>query len=193
MNTKYIKLTHLFFIFTELMKTESMFEPHLMDSFMVGETPSDEVAQAWYIFVYKLLPLVNEFWFKLMKSNYVSQAPNMYEHTTQSDQALVRWVILCKIERLKYNKSKNWPALDPQQKGKKKGPHDSNRNKLLYITEYDKVKKTFRENEPDKTKQAWNNLCWGHLYLKHPEKFTQEASPRAKIDNDALIMPDEDE
>jgi len=187
MNTKYIKLTHLFFILTELMKTDSMFEPHLMDSFMVGETPSDEVAQAWYIFVYKLLPLVNEFWFKLMKSNYVSQAPNMYEHTTQSDQALVRWVILCKIEKLKDRKSKNWPEVDPHIKGKKKGPYDSKRNRHLYITECEKVKKKFREDEPDKTKRKWNDIFWAYMYVEHLAKFptNDSGSPVAKIDHDA--------
>ena len=106
------------------MKTDCMFDENLMDSFR-ADNPSNEVLDAWYIFCLKLLPLVNEYWFRLMKSNNVVQKPGLYDHTSLSDEVLVHWVILCKIDKLKEAKAKNWPSKDKNIKGKKKGPHDS--------------------------------------------------------------------
>ena len=126
-----------------------------------------------------------------MKSNNVFQKPGLYDHTTLSDEVLVCWVILCKIDKLKEAKAKNWPSKDKNIKGKKKSPHDSKKKRYLYIQEYNKADASFKPNKEAK-KKRWNELLWEMMEKKEPEKFKKLPLQNSQIDYDALIMLDED-
>jgi hypothetical protein len=174
------------------MKNKEMFDEKLMDEFRNVEEPSENTKQAWYIFCYKLLPIVNEFWGRLIKDNNVIQKPDVYEHTTVSDEALIRWVILCRVDKFKDQESQNWIAIEKEKKGKKFGPHDSLQKRNVYVEEYHKTISSFQPDATEK-KRKWNNIFWEMMQIHHESKFSSSGSnKKAKIDRDVLKMPDED-
>ena len=93
------------------------------------------------------MPIVNELWCKLLKDNNVIQKADLYEYTILSDEALVHWVILCKINKLKEDEAKGWPSPRKEKKGRKFGPHDSLQKLYLYVEEHKKTHKSFHPKD----------------------------------------------
>jgi len=149
-----------------------MFESNLVEDFMDPQVldnmeKKDKVAEAFYIFVYKLLPCINEIWRSKMTDNHIYLRTNIFDVITPSDEAFVRWVINCKIDSIHELKQTNY-ELDNTQKGKKKGPHDSSKE----IEEYIRIHNTImllRDNET--MRRTWNELFWNTMEAKHTDKI----------------------
>ena len=171
-------------------RRNQMFDKNLMDQFRIVNDPSDQLKNAWYIFVSKLLPIVNETWNKLLKENYLTQKADLYANTTVSDEALVRWVIHCKMDKIMAQPEQDGLS-DIGKKGKKSGQHDSIAKKGLYVDEYNKVLASF-QTDVTHVKQRWNDLFWESMEIKHPTKFSERPEKRAKLNNDEDDFPDVD-
>jgi hypothetical protein len=171
-------------------QTKEMFDVKLMDQFRTVNNPSEELRDAWYNFVYKLLPIVNETWCKLMKEKNLTQKTDLYEHISMSDEALVRWVILCKIDKI-VSQDDSGQAYEIN-KGKKSGPHDSLAKKHLYVAEYSKILKSYG-NDAKSVRNGWNDLFWERMQSKHTGLFNDRHRKRARIEqDDTCNFPDED-
>ena len=185
------------------MKADEMFNIDLIDKFRCNDfehhSDKEKIKNAWYIFVYKLLPLVNEEWCKVLKDNHIQTKPNIYAYTSISDEVFTRWIIRCKYEKLLEEKQNNWPDKDADKRGKKGGPHESRVNINMYCSEFKDTQTTYsilpvREEEKLKAIQTkWNDLFWEEMVKKNPEKFAARPKKKRISDDEILDMPGMDD
>ena len=83
----------------EMDPTFYMFKPERVDDFRrpdfddLNFYDKEVLHREWFIFVYKILPLVNEDWGRVLKDNHIKDKPNIYDYTYLSDEVLACWVI----------------------------------------------------------------------------------------------------
>ena len=179
-----------------------MFNPELMENFRRHDYDScsdynkARTCNAWLIFVYKLLPLVNEEWGRVLKGNHIQEKPNIYDYTSLSDEVLARWVIKCKYQKLMEDKKSNWPERGADKKGKKEGPHESRVLLKMYCEEYNKTKDSFQlknKDECKKIQEKWNDLFWHEMEDSHPEKFKAKEMKKKSYNADNAKLPGMDD
>ena len=179
-----------------------MFKPAEMDGFRhpdLDSMPRNEQANirgAWFIFVYKILPQVNEEWGRVLKDNHVKDKPNIYDYTSLSDEVLARWVINCKYDKLMEEKNQGWPQKDPDKKGKKEGPHESRVLLNLYCDEYKKTRESFmvqNSAECKKIQETWNDIFWKACELYIPDKFKLQETKKKSYKVDSAVLPGMDD
>ena len=54
---------------------------------------NENVLNAWYIYVLKILPLVSKKWRDAVAPNRLSKSTSMFLHISISDEALIRWFL----------------------------------------------------------------------------------------------------
>jgi hypothetical protein len=179
------------------MKEGNFFDINLIEKFRCNNIDNlidkESIRNAWYIFVFKLLPLVNEEWCKVLKDNHIQSKPNIYEYTSLSDEAFIRWVIHCKHAKLLEEEKNGWPEKDADKKGKKGGPHESRINMDIYCKEIKNTKLSFSvlpvrdEVKLKEIQTKWNSIFWEEMVLRNPEKF--ELRPKKRKES---LMNEED-
>ena len=179
-----------------------MFKPEMMDRFHCDDfeklpfKDSFPLKKAWVTFVYKILPLVNEEWGRILKEPHIRDKPNVYDYTSLSDEVFARWVIKCKYPKLKEEQRNGWPERDTEKKGKKEGPHESRTLLQMYCQEYEEKKKAFDyDNEEErKRKQAhWNSIFWEGLVERMPQLFQGKEEKKKVVKTELLNLPGMDE
>lgn len=179
-----------------------LFKPAHMDLFRnpdfdsMNQLMRSGVENNWLVFVYKILPLVNEEWNRVLKDNHIQEQPNIYDYTSLSDEVFARWVINCKYDKLMEEAKDGWPERDADKKGKKEGPHESRVLLKSYCEEYSKIKKSFLM--PNKVackliQEKWNDMFWSRMQSVYPEKFESKELKKKPIKIEMQDLPGMDE
>ena len=140
---------------------------------------NENVLNAWYIYVLKILPLVSKKWRDAVAPNRLSKSTSMFLHISISDEALMRWFLTLWVA--KYSKTVEDVLLEKTSEDeifindsnavtdcsnkdekivKKRGPHDSNVKLNIYTTLFHEITKA-RKNYS--TAVRWNSLFWDEV------------------------------
>ena len=191
----------LFALFVlELMKADEMFDIELIEKFRCKDFDNHKdrelIKKAWYIFVFKLLPLVNEEWCKVLKDSHIQSKPNIYDYTSISDEVFTRWIIRCKYDKLLEEMHNGWPEKDADKKGKKGGPHESRVNMNLYCEEYEETQESFEllssvrnEVKLREIQNKWNNLFWDEMVIHNADKFGERPKKKRMSVEQTYTIP----
>lgn len=125
-----------------------------------------KVKYAWYIYVYRFLPLCNKQWKENLSSGQIQSEHFIYSSISESDEALIQWLIIIVLPNLISQKNKGWPVME---KSPSHGPQISKHARNLYSKLHFNIEKT-RENF--KNIVAWNELFWSELKTRHPLFFS---------------------
>ena len=159
--------------------TSPMFDINLMEYFYNPEYEQNEnVINAWYIYVFKILPLVSKKWKDAISPDKLTRETSMFSFITISDEALMRWFLklwipklLCENKEVAVNDSGKEVAVSDSGKeinltelnatiSKKRGPHDSNVKLNIYTALFHEIA-IARKNYS--TAVRWNLLFWDEV------------------------------
>jgi hypothetical protein len=174
------------------MINNQMFDVNLVEKFYSEEHFYNvEVIKAWYLFVYKLLPCVNNDWMVSLSNVNAKNKVNIFQLVTVSDEAFIRWLLYCKYPFLQEQQKLGWPKKDDGKKATKStGSHDSKKFLSEYASIYSKVKKI---REDINLANKWNNLFWTLMVKKHAELFETSSKSIDEIEfGDNVNPPDMD-
>jgi hypothetical protein len=184
-----------------------------MNYFYIPEYETNEnVINAWYIYVLKILPLVSKKWRDAVTPNRLSKSTSMFLHISISDEALMRWFLTLwvvkhsKTEEDKTGKGQLFEEISEEKsfsndskietacsnKGeriiKKRGPHDSNVKLNIYTTLFHEIT---RARQDYKTAVRWNLIFWNEVKKRNASiiEKTGENSKNAILYDNATDLP----
>jgi hypothetical protein len=168
--------------------TFPMFDLNLMDFFYNPKYENDEnVINAWYIYVMKILPIVSKKWRDSITPDKLSNEKSMFSFITISDEALMRWLLIIWVSNLTKKKSEQLTKKSDQSSNnnsdkenednmiysktnnqdddskpskRKRGPHDTNAKLNIYTKLFHEIK-TARSDY--NTAVRWNLIFWNEV------------------------------
>jgi hypothetical protein len=176
----------------------SMFDLELMQFFYNPDYESDaNVVNAWYIYVFKFLPLVNKRWRDATSPEKLNNAASMFHFITISDEALMQWFIkiwvpiLIKKKEIEEKKITNEEKQDEPEKTSKRGPHDTNVKATIYTSLHHSITNARRNYN---AAVRWNQIFWDEVKKRNSSRL-QIGSLSAQITKDLnnstdLPLPD---
>ena len=174
----------------DLMKSNDleMFDVNMMKYFYNPEYIDNvQVKNAWYIYVYRMLPMVNKRWRDNISSERIKNQELLFKSISISDEALVQWLIILWYPVLEKRKIGGWQN---ESKSTGKGPHYTKQNKNIYIMFHNNIEKSRIDVQ---NAVIWNNLFWEQLRTKHIELFTEKKdnrfSSKSLYDNVEFCLP----
>ena len=188
----------------EMMKddTSPLFDLSLMDNFYNADYEDDEdVIDAWYIYVLKVLPLVSKKWKDSVAPDKLSKEFSMFNHISISDEALMRWFLKLWVPKLSSDNnackdkqtnedSENETSnnKDDPKISKKRGPHDSNVKLNMYTSLFHDITAA-RQNYS--TAVRWNLLFWEEVKKRNTDILGGRtvSSKRSRTLNIATELP----
>ena len=187
------------------MKDDScpLFDLNLMDYFYNSEYEDNEnVINAWYIYVLKILPLVNKKWKDAVAPDKLSREISMFSFISISDEALMRWFLKLWVPKLSKNdntsekEATNDESDDETDNNniknpkipKKRGPHDSNVNLNIYTSLFHDITSARRNYS---TAVCWNMLFWVEVKKRNTDiiEGRSVSSKHARSLNNATELP----
>jgi hypothetical protein len=163
----------LSFCVTVLYQTNNyVFDCQLMHAFYDDTKLNDPaIREAWYIYCFYLLPLVNYEWHNGLTQKFIKFKCNLCTLISISDEALVHWFLILELTK---TETKN-----NQGKTSKSYIH-------IYKQEYHKIHIAKQASSHDTN--AWNDLFWTECEMRHPEKFIQTTRVRKPQVRNALFI-----
>jgi hypothetical protein len=158
-----------------------MFDLNLMDFFYNPKYENDEnVINAWYSYVIKILPIVSKKWRDSITPDKLSNEKSMFSFITISDEALMRWLLVIWVSNLSKSdqqspntnsdKENEDSTLDSKpinqddcsklSTKKKRGPHDTNAKLNIYTKFFHEIKKARSDYN---TAVRWNSIFWSEV------------------------------
>lgn len=144
---------------------------------------SPKTQMAWFLYCYKFLTCVNGNWLKSVNPSNARNQVDMFLYLTVSDEALVRWVLELKVNKLLDEKIHGCPVGSVGKK-KPNGMHDSRNFFYRYEEILEEVERRKSKIDPNQ----WNNLFWSIYRKREPKLFGNPSSVIRKFP-----IPDEDE
>lgn len=182
--------------------TCTLFNLKLMDNFYNSDYEDDEdVLDAWYIYVSKILPLVSKKWKDAVAPDKLSKEISLFTHISISDEALMRWFLHLWVPKLSNNnkaskseerneESENLTLNngDNPKIPKKRGPHDSNVKLNMYTSLFHDITSA-RKNYS--TAVRWNLLFWQEVKKRNTDILEGQnvSSKRTRSLNIGIELP----
>jgi succinate dehydrogenase flavin-adding protein (antitoxin of CptAB toxin-antitoxin module) len=169
-----------------------MFELEILDQFYEWKEDdenfdvSDEVKQAYYIFIKDICTLVSSFFNHYLKSLEDRNSATFVNNLTRSDEAFTYWLIKCQYNRCKDEaailEQKGVQAWEQERKKGKSGKHDSIARFDDYCDIFFKVK-DIRENP--KAYGFWQDIFFDVMFesqSKDKEKKTVSTKRQSRTE-----------
>jgi hypothetical protein len=152
-----------------------MFDVEKMEHFYDPKYQSDqEVLYAWYMYAWRFLPLCSKQWRECTGPSQLRNEQFMFVGITESDEALVQWLIKLVLPDLLIQKEKGWP---PRPKSTGKGPQVTRTERDMYTLIHIRVEKG---REDFKNVMRWNELFWDQVKKHQPLLFEKKIKPLVK-------------
>jgi hypothetical protein len=170
------------------MKKKLMFDVNEMNHFYDKDYfRNNSTRLAWYVFCYKFLTCVNSDWLKSIHSANAKNQVNMFRYITVSDEALVRWTLEIKTDKLLAEEKNGWQEKNGGKKPN--GMHDSRQ----FSPQYAKIHQQVKESRSCQAAEEWNNLFWSMYKHIHPKFFEDRSSIGNSKQQGIGMMPHPDE
>jgi hypothetical protein len=167
-----------------------MFKLELASQFYLQDAKVPlEVRKAWYIFAYKILPMVNGDWLRNLQGIRAKNRVNMFRIISTSDEAFARWTL--EVRWKKINEVFMNGETPSRKFEKPKGAHDS----LAYGNRYREIYDEVKRGRTKESETIYNNWFWTYFQHHNPLLFqeTTTISRETVVNAARASLPDQDE